>query len=169
MCSSDLGVYAEENSQLQTFYDNLSYNYGVGMSNYYDTIRIEDEKGNTLYTDCWLYDGNWDSSIGKEEAAPIGAKNLLTLINENEKLNGKLNKIYNDLSSSLENIAYDAEQYGEYKDSTDFSEGNTNFKYLLVDQQAKKVYTNNSAWTQYSAVDKNIEELKKQEIGRAHV
>ena len=103
---------AEENSQLQTFYDNLSYNYGVGMSNYYDTIRIEDEKGNTLYTDCWLYDGNWDSSIGKEEAAPIGAKNLLTLINENEKLNGKLNKIYNDLSSSLENIAYDAEQYG---------------------------------------------------------
>lgn len=154
---------AEENSQLQTFYDNLSYNYGVGMSNYYDTIRIEDEKGNTLYTDCWLYDGNWDSSIGKEEAAPIGAKNLLTLINENEKLNGKLNKIYNDLSSSLENIAYDAEQYGEYKDSTDFSEGNTNFKYLLVDQQAKKVYTNNSAWTQYSNVDKNIEELKKQE------
>ena len=154
---------AEENSQLQTFYDNLSYNYSVGMSNYYDTIRIEDEKGNTLYTDCWIYDSNWDSSIGKEEAAPIGAKNLLTLINENEKLNGKLDKIYNDLSSSLENIACDAEQYGEYKDSTDFSEGNTNFKYLLVDQQAKKVYTNNSAWTQYSDVDKNIEELKKQE------
>ena len=50
------------------------------------------------------------------------------------------------------------------KDSTDFSEENTNFKYLLVDQQAKKVYTNNSAWTQYSAVDKNIEELKNRSI-----
>ena len=154
----------ESTNQLKEFYNNLSYNYGEGISNYYDNIRIEDADGNSLYTDCWVYDGNWNYTGKKEEAAPIGAKNLLELINGNKELNGKLDKIYNNLYDTVESIGYDAEQYEEYQKSADeLAEGNTNFKYLLADTQAQKVYTNNSAWTKYADVEKNIEALKNLE------
>lgn len=153
---------SDDTSPLKEFYEDLSYNYGEGISNYYDSIRIEDAEGNFLYTDCWVYESDWNYEYSlKEEAAPIGAKNLLALINENEKLNGKLDKIYDNLFNTLKNICYDAKQYDEYKQSTDrWAEGNTNFMYLLVDQQTKQVYTNNSAWTKYDEAEKNIDALK---------
>ena len=159
---------AENTSQLQEFYDNLDYNatYGEGLSNFYDSLRIENTENDSVYTDCWIYADNtsYIDYGSREAAAPIGAKNLLTLINENEELNGKLTEICSSLGSTLDDISYDAEQYDEYKQGTDeWAEGNTNFAYLLVDRQTKQVYTNNSAWTKYEDVEKNIDAIKSAE------
>ena len=159
---------AENTSQLQEFYDNLDYNatYGEGLSNFYDSLRIENTEDDSLYTDCWIYADNTSyTDYGAQEvAAPIGAKNLLALINENEELNGKLTEICSSLGSTLDDIGYDAKRYDEYRQGTDeWAEGNTNFAYLLADRQTKQVYTNNAAWTKYADVEKSIEAIKSAE------
>ena len=165
LCSDET---AENTSQLQEFYDNLDYNatYGEGLSNFYDSLRIENTENDSVYTDCWIYADNTsyiDYGL-REVAAPIGAKNLLTLINENEELNGKLTEICSSLGSTLDDIGYDAKRYDEYRQGTDeWAEGNTNFAYLLADRQTKQVYTNNAAWTKYADVEKSIEAIKSAE------
>ena len=159
---------AENTSQLQEFYDNLDYNatYGEGLSNFYDSLRIENTENDSIYTDCWIYADNtsYIEYGAQEVAAPIGAKNLLALINENEELNGKLTEICSSLGSTLDDIGYDAKRYDEYRQGTDeWAEGNTNFAYLLADRQTKQVYTNNAAWTKYADVEKSIEAIKSAE------
>lgn len=52
-----------------------------------------------MYTDCW----NYGDSV-RENYAPLGAANLLQVVNERPELNGKLMVIYDHLASVLTSI-----------------------------------------------------------------
>ena len=72
-----------------------------------DKISIYDAEGSKLYTDCW----NYGDSV-RENYAPLGAANLLQVVNERPELNGKLMVIYDHLASVLTSIN---DKYSRYK------------------------------------------------------
>lgn len=85
-----------------------------------------------MYTDCW----NYGDSV-RENYAPLGAANLLQVVNERPELNGKLMAIYDHLASVLTSIN---DKYSRYKSGWEhLEEGNTNFTYLYIDQDTKKL------------------------------
>ena len=102
-------------------------------------FRILNEENQVLYTSCW----NFGQSV-REKYAPEGAENLLELLNENPQLNGKLSYIYDQLSAILSTIYTDIQSY---KSGWEYlEEGNTNFTYLYIDEDTKKVVTNKSEY-----------------------
>ena len=109
-----------------------------------------------MYTDCW----NYGDSV-RENYAPLGAANLLQVVNERPELNGKLMVIYDHLASVLTSIN---DKYSRYKSGWEhLEEGNTNFTYLYIDQDTKKVTTNKSEYANLmakgeSGIKTNIEE-----------
>lgn len=122
---------------------------GEFTSSGYYTFQITDETGEVLYTDCW----NFGQSL-IEKYTPIGADNLLQVVNHNPQLNGRLSLIYDDIASALDAIYTD---YQSYQVGWDYlEEGNTNFTYLYVDEDTKKVITNKKEYTNYSDVENNI-------------
>lgn len=125
---------------------------GDFTSSGYYTFQITDESGNLLYTDCW----NFGQSM-IEKYAPVGADNLLQIVNNNQQLNGRLTIVYDDIASVLDTIYTDMQSY---EDGWDYlEEGNTNFAYLYVDEDTKKVITNKKEYANYADVEKNIEAM----------
>ena len=126
--------------------------YGHGM-------HISDDQGEELYIDCW----NFGQSL-REKYAPEGAENLLQLVNENPKLNGKLSIVYEDIASALGGLYDEMQSYEggwEYLD-----EGNTNLTYIYADQATKKVITNKAEYSDYSSLRENIGEMKSSDAVR---
>lgn len=116
-------------------------------------FRILNEENQVLYTSCW----NFGQSV-REKYAPEGAENLLELLNETPQLNGKMSYIYDQLSTILVTIYADIQSYKsgwEYME-----EGNTNFTYLYIDGDTKKVVTNKSEYQNYAEAEKNIREMQ---------
>ncbi len=113
---------------------------------------IADSEGNVCYTDCW----NFGSSL-KEKYAPDGANNLLQVVNENSRLNGKLSIIYDDITSVLNSLFNDMQTYQGGWDYLE--EGNTNLTYLYINEDTKKVVTNKSAYAKYEDAWQNIKEM----------
>ena len=78
-----------------------------------------------MYTDCW----NFGQSL-REQFAPLGAENLLQIVNSTENLNGRLSAVYEAPEMTLGTI------YGEYdlyQSGWDYlEEGNTNLTYLYI-------------------------------------
>ncbi len=125
------------------------YTYG-----YYDgSLIIKDEEGNTKYTDCWTF-----NEALKEKYAPAGASNILEVVNNTPGLNGKMSKVFEYLENTLSSFSSQLDQY-LYEGDT-WSEGNTNFTYILVNANTKTVYTNNSKFKNYDEVKENLEALK---------
>jgi signal transduction histidine kinase len=125
------------------------YTYG-----YYDgSLIIKDAEGNTKYTDCWTF-----NEAVKEKYAPVGASNILEVVNNTPELNGKMSKVFDYLESTLSSFSSQLDQY-LYEGDT-WSEGNTNFTYILVNANTKTVYTNNSKYKNYDDVKENLEALK---------
>ncbi len=118
-------------------------------------LLVRDEAEETVYTDVWTYDG---TEI-QERFAPDGAEDLLAVVNDTPELNGKLSEVYENLLYALSNIGT---QVNRYEDSDVFTEGNTNFIYLFVDEDREKVYTNNSAFRKYEDAEKNMAAIAKQ-------
>ena len=92
---------------------------------------ILDEKGETVYRDFWGFSGAIE-----EEARPDGGNNILDVVNQTPQLNGKLSEVYAQLGSILSNLYYD---FQSYQNSAEWTEGNTNFAYIFVDKETKKV------------------------------
>lgn len=114
-------------------------------------LLVRDEEG-TAYTDVWTFDGGQI----RERFAPDGAKDILEVVNKTPALNGKLQEVYENLVQSLTI----GNQISEYQAETAlFSEGNTNFTYLFVNEDKKKVYTNHRAFQNYKDAQKNMEAL----------
>lgn len=111
-------------------------------------LIVLDEEG-TVYTDVWTYDGR---EI-KERFAPDGAKDILEVVNNTPELNGKLSEVYDNLIHALSNIGAQANRYEE---SNLYTEGNTNFIYLFMDEDREKVYTNSRVFRNYEEVKKNM-------------
>ncbi len=116
-------------------------------------IRITDSEGRELFTDCW----NFDSAL-RENYAPVGAGDLLEVVNSTPELNGKLSDIYDRLTFVLSSI-YD--DYTTYENGWEYlEEGNTNFTYLYVDREKKQVLTNKAEYEDYAGAADHIGEMK---------
>ena len=59
------------------------------------------------------------------------------------------------MTNTISNLAVSVDIYETGGDI--WTEGNTNFTYLIADRSAKKVYTNNSEYTDFTKLEENIE------------
>ena len=126
---------------------------GTMTSSGYYRMRITDQEGSVLYTDCW----NFGESL-KEKYAPAGADNLLQVVNTMPNLNGKLAVIYDNIASTL-NILYS--ELDSYETGWEYlEEGNTNLTYIYVNNDLKKVSTNKEEYSSYNDLKANIKEMK---------
>ena len=116
-------------------------------------MKILGSDGSTVYTDCW----NFGQSL-REQSAPVGAENLLQLVNGSEDLNGKLSAVYDALEMTL-GMIYD--EFSAYQYGWDhLEEGNTNLTYLYINTDTKRVETNKSEYRKYEDAEKNLEAMK---------
>ena len=116
-------------------------------------MKILGSDGRTVYTDCW----NFGQSL-REQSAPVGAENLLQLVNGSEDLNGKLSTVYDALEMTL-GMIYD--EFSAYQYGWDhLEEGNTNLTYLYINTDTKRVETNKSEYRKYEDAEKNLEAMK---------
>lgn len=143
-------IIMQDGSDVDGFLQELQ-NGKYTSSGFYN-FDIVDMEGNILYTDCW----NFGSAL-IEKYAPQGAENLLQVVNNSPRLNGKLSVIYDDLAYTLGNIYSDYQNY--QMGFEHLEEGNTNFTYIYANNDTKKVVTNKTSYENYAALEKNVQNL----------
>ncbi len=115
---------------------------------------VQDKKGTVVYKDCWVYDG----ASQAEEFAPVGAEDILALVNDDPRWNGRLDEAYNMLESVLWALN---DQYNVYHTSNEsVKEGDTNFSFIYVDTKSRRVYTNKTEYRTYEGLEENIGKIK---------
>lgn len=149
--SGQLSLEMEDPDDTAEFLNGLE-NGELTSSGFYE-FRILNGSGETEYTDCW----NFGQAL-REKYAPDGAENLLQVVNGNPQLNGKLSIIYDDIATVLSSIYSD---YQTYQSGWAYlEEGNTNFTYLYINEETKRVETNRSEYQDYENAEANIEKMK---------
>ena len=143
-------IIMQDGSDVDGFLQELQ-NGKYTSSGFYN-FDIVDIEGNILYTDCW----NFGSAL-IEKYAPQGAENLLQVVNNSPRLNGKLSVIYDDLAYTLGNIYSDYQNY--QMGFEHLEEGNTNFTYIYANNDTKKVVTNKTSYENYAELEKNVQNL----------
>lgn len=143
-------IIMQDGSDVDGFLQELQ-NGKYTSSGFYN-FDIVDMEGNILYTDCW----NFGSAL-IEKYAPQGAENLLQVVNNSPRLNGKLSVIYDDLAYTLGNIYSDYQNY--QMGFEHLEEGNTNITYIYANNDTKKVVTNKTSYENYAELEKNVQNL----------
>lgn len=143
-------IIMQDGSDVDGFLQELQ-NGKYTSSGFYN-FDIVDMEGNILYTDCW----NFGSAL-IEKYAPQGAENLLQVVNNSPRLNGKLSVIYDDLAYTSGNIYSDYQNY--QMGFEHLEEGNTNFTYIYANNDTKKVVTNKTSYENYAELEKNVQNL----------
>ena len=143
-------IIMQDGSDVDGFLQELQ-NGKYTSSGFYN-FDIVDMEGNILYTDCW----NFGSAL-IEKYAPQGAENLLQVVNNSPRLNGKLSVIYDDLAYTLGNIYSDYQNY--QMGFEHLEENNTNFTYIYANNDTKKVVTNKTSYENYAELEKNVQNL----------
>lgn len=143
-------IIMQDGSDVDGFLQELQ-NGKYTSSGFYN-FDIVDMEGNILYTDCW----NFGSAL-IEKYAPQGAENLLQVVNNSPRLNGKLSVIYDDLAYTLGNIYSDYQNY--QMGFEHLEEVNTNFTYIYANNDTKKVVTNKTSYENYAELEKNVQNL----------
>lgn len=143
-------IIMQDGSDVDGFLQELQ-NGKYTSSGFYN-FDIVDMEGNILYTDCW----NFGSAL-IEKYAPQGAENLLQVVNNSPRLNGKLSVIYDDLAYTLGNIYSDYQNY--QMGFEHLEEGNTNFTYIYANNDTKEVVTNKTSYENYAELEKNVQNL----------
>lgn len=143
-------IIMQDGSDVDGFLQELQ-NGKYTSSGFYN-FDIVDMEGNILYTDCWNF-----GSAFIEKYAPQGAENLLQVVNNSPRLNGKLSVIYDDLAYTLGNIYSDYQNY--QMGFEHLEEGNTNFTYIYANNDTKKVVTNKTSYENYAELEKNVQNL----------
>lgn len=143
-------IIMQDGSDVDGFLQELQ-NGKYTSSGFYN-FDIVDMEGNILYTECW----NFGSAL-IEKYAPQGAENLLQVVNNSPRLNGKLSVIYDDLAYTLGNIYSDYQNY--QMGFEHLEEGNTNFTYIYANNDTKKVVTNKTSYENYAELEKNVQNL----------
>lgn len=143
-------IIMQDGSDVDGFLQELQNGKYTSLGFY--NFDIVDMEGNILYTDCW----NFGSAL-IEKYAPQGAENLLQVVNNSPRLNGKLSVIYDDLAYTLGNIYSDYQNY--QMGFEHLEEGNTNFTYIYANNDTKKVVTNKTSYENYAELEKNVQNL----------
>lgn len=153
----DLVIEFDDPYQTQAaFLSSLSGGDPIGSDN---GLTIYDAKGKAVYTDCW----NFGAAL-REIYSPVGADNILQVVNSTPELNGKLSVVYDNITFALTSLYND---YSTYESGWKYmEEGNTNFTYLYVDRTKKKLYTNKGEYSDYKDSAKYIKEMKEVDHAR---
>lgn len=150
--SGQLSLKMEDPDQKAEFLKRLE-NGELTSSEVYE-FQILNSSGGTEYTGCW----NFGQAL-KEKYVPAGASNLLQVVNDNPQLNGKLSVIYDDIAAVLSSLYSD---YLSYQDGWAYlDEGNTNFTYLYINEDTRRVKTNRSEYQSYENAEASIQKMKK--------
>lgn len=128
-----------------------------GWINNSDSVfeNVLDGEGQKVYERCWKYDGY--QMI--EAANPVGAESVLDIVNNNADWNGKLSEALRNISSAAITLASANLDY--QNTLSNWSEGNTNIAYMLVDLDTNSVYTNRMAYQNGVEWKNSLKELKK--------
>lgn len=127
---------------------------GFSSMDYYgERMQVLNEEGILLYEDFWPFQQGL-----VEMAKPDGAESILEVVNETPELNGNLETVFLALESTVSVIQGELDRYEAFQYM--WTEGNTNFQYLLVDKDNKRIYTNNSAYTEFKDAEEYIEKMK---------
>ena len=130
--------------------------------------RVFDAENNLLYI------GFRDMIIISEIYSPIGATNLIDLVNENPELNGRLWEINDSLEIVLQEIGWRQnvnfrwvwhdqwgnEHWGGRHVFTEWTEGNTNFIYLYVNERNGIIRSNREEFRDPTRIQESIEEIR---------
>lgn len=115
---------------------------------------VQDENGMVIYKDCWVYDG----AAQAEEFAPVGAEDILSIVNNYPQWNGRLDEAYTMLGDALYTLN---NQYSVYrKASESVKEGDTNFSFIYADTKNRRIYTNKTEYRTYDMLEKSIAQMK---------
>ena len=143
-------IIMQDGSDVDGFLQELQ-NGKYTSSGFYN-FDIVDMEGNILSTDSW----NFGSAL-IEKYAPQGADNLLQVVNNSPRLNGKLAVNNDELAYTLGNIYSDYQNY--QMGFEHLEEGNTNFTYIYANNDTKKVVTNKTSYENYAELEKNVQNL----------
>ncbi|MGN1267634.1 MAG: hypothetical protein ACI4UH_06815, partial [Dorea sp.] len=131
-----LNGYMESNGEI------IDYLYEMGDTGT-NFLQIQDKEGKTLYINCWCYDAEYFA----EPYQPDGAEDLLDIVNNDERWNGKLSVAYDMISSTVSMLQDEIDYY--WNTNENLEEGDTNFCYIYVDKKAKRVYSNYKDYNNY--------------------
>lgn len=137
-----------EDYYLEYLKNGNAYSSSSGMPN------IKNKENELTYLDCWSFQEGFN-----ELYTPDGAKNLLEIANTNPDWNGKLEEAFARLRATLNLIGDSVQNYENVNET--WTEGNTNFAYILIDKEKKQVYSNREAFTKFADLEKNVEQLKE--------
>lgn len=135
-----------DSEELEMFFEELEEGYLWQESR---NLVLRDKEEN-VYTDIWTYDG----SVLKEYSAPDGAKDILEVVNKTPELNGRLMRVYDNIQNAFNSISSLCDLYENQ--SGMWTEGNTNFTYLFVNREKKKIYTNNSLFKDFENIENDL-------------
>lgn len=126
-----------------------------GNASSMDTFMgIQNAEGKMQYIDCWRYDGY----LFAEKFQPIGAENVMDIVNENPYWNGRLNDAFNMIQAVVSDLGY---LYNDYQMlNTGYDEGDTNYFYLYLDIKNGRVYTNKKEYSSYEDLEKNLDKIR---------
>lgn len=122
--------------------------------------EIVDANGQTMYTSYWNMAAS--TTIIKERYFPVDSQgNLISLVeigNTDERWNGRISELMDKLDKTLRIFDVDLE---DYMSGYSLAEGDTNFSYMLVDHDNKRVYTNKEEYRSYENVVRSMEDIKR--------
>lgn len=151
----------EVNNNLENFLYYLENRYsGYENSEYFG---ICDKNGTLLYTDCWRMPESEILDILLSTKTAEG-KEFLDLINEEPYWNGRLTEMEDMFQSVRGSINEEVDYYLQYEKN--WTEGKTNLAFLIIDENAKKVYTNVSKYKDFNTAEEKYQELMKNKEGR---
>ena len=148
IASDDSGVSEED--ILNELQDGNFYNNTVNAFK-----GLQDVEGKIAYIDCWSYDGQWLA----EEYQTVDGKSVMEIANDNPIWNGRLSEAYEMLRYCIYQVESDMREYNDLSEF--YQEGDTNFAYLYVDTDTKRVYTNRKAYQDYDKAQENLEMFRK--------
>lgn len=117
-------------------------------------LQIQNEKGKTLFVNCWTYDGTYF----KEQFKPIGAESILDIVNEDARWNGRLQDAYDMIYSSVYSFREYRDTYQELEYG--LKEGDTNYRFVYINKDTKTVYSNCEKYKKFKDANQYVEEIK---------
>lgn len=151
------GTAEEDEEDNYTYYTDSSLDAlekGVVSRNGDSSDGLLDEQGNLLYTEYWSLETNID-----DLAKTVDGKDLVTIANEEAVWNGRLQELYQNLRTTVNQLP---QMIGRYNIShQQWEEGNTNFVYMFVDLDKKEIYTNKEEYRKYEEYQKNLDVISK--------
>lgn len=144
---SDSGVSKDD--VMEWLREGTFYKGSTGWS----SEALVDKNNQIVYRTFWNYDGYWID----EAYAPVGADNILDIVNNNPAWNGKLEEAFSQIDASITTIRSDIINYNEMKNT--WLEGDTNLTYLYADTASKTLYTNREEYKDYNKLEESLEKL----------